>query len=169
MIRWEMSHARPVPFVRLIALLSVVLAGFTGCSGSSEHPPTYPVSGTVTWKGQPLEGATLVFIPSDEKGESAAAKSDAQGKFEVTTFKQGDGARPGEYRVRVSKYEEVKRDPKAKNLTYEEEQAAPDFDPTARPTPPPKNLLPKKYESESSSGITHTVTESPTTLNITIE
>jgi hypothetical protein len=111
----------------------------------------------------------VVLVPASEGSDSAAGVSDAQGHFAISTYGGGDGARPGQYRVRVTKLEAAKVDPNAKNLTYEEELAAPDNDPSLRPAPPPKNWLPKKYESDTGSGLTHTVPEGPSTLDIKLE
>jgi hypothetical protein len=151
-----------------LPLIAVGIPLLVGCANDG-RPETYPVTGTITWQGKPLAGATIVFVPGPDGGEGAAATSDADGKFAVSTYASGDGARPGQYRLRVMKYEGPKVDPNRKSMTYEEEVAAPDNDPSLRPAPPPKNLLPKKYESETSSGLVHTVSNGPSTLDITIE
>jgi hypothetical protein len=103
--------------------------------------------------------------------EPAAGITDAEGKYSATTYTAGDGAQAGEYKVKVSKYdtkaptrEEME---KYGQVTAEEEQAMV-FAADELPTPPAKNLLPKKYESETTSGIVHTVTNGPTTLDIVI-
>jgi hypothetical protein len=154
------------------AVLLPVCAGvLAGCSSEPERPPSYPVSGTVTWKGQPLEGARVVFVPAAEGVESAVGVTGADGKYVATTYAAGDGVQAGEYRVKVSKYNVApptrEEQEKYQELTYEQEQAI--YAEDELPTPPAKNLLPKKYESETTSGIVHKVTEGPTTLDITIE
>ena len=94
-----------------LAVSALVTVGIvlTGCSSSS-RPPTYPVTGTVTWQGKPLAGAAITFVPTGE-GEAASAITDAEGKYALTTWEAGDGARPGEYRVKVSKQEVAAVDP----------------------------------------------------------
>ena len=77
-----------------------------GCNGDS-RPPTYPVTGKVTWKGQSVEKASVIFVP-DGKGESASAETDAKGVYNLTTFVAGDGARPGNYRIKVMTIECLK-------------------------------------------------------------
>ena len=52
--------------------------------------------------GQPVEGASVQFVPVDG-GPPAFGTTDASGVFTLTTFKQGDGARKGEYKVTVTK------------------------------------------------------------------
>jgi hypothetical protein len=56
---------------------------------------------------------------------------------------------------------------KQKYMTFDGEQAI--YSENEMPVPPAKNLLPTKYESETTSGIVHTVTKSPTTLDIAIQ
>src|SRR5262245_53887389 len=112
--------------VSILVVVSILMTGgivLTGCSNSS-RPPTYPVTGTVTSKGKPLSGAAVTFVPTDSEGEAASAITDSDGKYSLTTWRAGDGARPGEYRVKVSKQELAAVDPSkmVKNLSIEEEQ-----------------------------------------------
>jgi hypothetical protein len=100
---------------------------------------------------------------------SAAGVTDEEGNYELTTFTVGDGAQAGEYRVKVTKYNvkkptEVERQ---RYLSHEQEQAI--YVENTNPTPPAKNLLPAKYESETTSGIIHTVEDAPSTLDIELE
>ncbi len=150
--------------------LAIAVAGLIGCNSEPANPPTFPVSGTVTRGGKPLDNASVVLIPNDfNTGTSAMANTDANGKFELTTYVAKDGARPGEYKVKVSQYDKPVVIPEelVVNMTYEEEQAA--YKGEGAPVPMPKNLLPKKYENPNTSGIKHTVPEGPSTLNIEIK
>jgi hypothetical protein len=153
--------------IRICLLCATILLA-AGCSGSG-RPPTYPVTGTVMWKGKPVEAARVILIPTGMQ-ESAAGVTDASGKYSLTTFVAGDGAMPGDYRVKVAKYDikQPTKEEQEKYISFEEEQKMV-FSSDERPLPPAKNLLPKKYESEITSGLTHTVTTAATTLNITIE
>jgi hypothetical protein len=156
--------AHPSAFIFL--LTAGVLAG---CSYKPKRPPTHPVTGTVTLKGEPVDGATVVFVPVTKGVASAAGVTDEEGAYELTTFTAGDGAQAGEYRVKVTKYNvkkptEVDRQ---RYLSHEQEQAI--YVENTDPTPPAKNLLPAKYESDTTSGIVHTVEDGPTTLDIEID
>lgn len=90
----------------LIPLLLVMIC--TACSGTSEdkwtkqRPPTYPVSGTVTFKGTPLEGATVVFQSNGAQTQAAVGRTDKEGHFQLRTFEEGDGAIAGEHRVAIT-------------------------------------------------------------------
>jgi hypothetical protein len=157
------------PLVISRAAMLLILLAPLGCSSGPSRPPTYPVSGTVTWKGTPLADARVVFVPAGGGMEAASGVTDADGKYQLTTFVAGDGAQPGEYRVKVSKYDTKKASTadKKEYMSFEEEQKMV-FSGDELPTPPAKNLLPKKFDNDATSGITHTVTKSPSTLDIAI-
>ena len=159
-----MNNCRsPIAF----ALLALVLKSVVGCSTGASNPTTFPVSGTVTQAGKPVEGAQVILVPTDKSGESATATTDALGEYAVGTYEAKDGARPGSYTVKVSKFDNpVPTNLGTVEMSYEEQQKL--YDPNAKQPDPPKNLLPKKYESELTSGISHTVTTSATKLNIEI-
>ncbi len=72
-----------------------------GCGGES-GPELGPVSGTVTYNGQPVAGANLIFL--SEKGPQATATTDEQGKFTAKT-KGSDGVTVGAFKVTVTKVE----------------------------------------------------------------
>ena len=152
-----------------LALSTLLTVGIVlaGCSKSS-RPPTYPVTGTVTFQGKPVAGAAITFVPTGE-GEAASAITDSEGKYALTTWQAGDGARPGEYRVKVSKQEQAAVDPSklVQNLSYEEEQKI--YVESKKPPPPAKRLIPGKFENDQTSGLTHTVENKPTTFDIKIE
>jgi hypothetical protein len=57
------------------------------------------VSGTVTWQGKPVSDAMVQFVLSSRPG--AAGRTDAEGRFSLTTLKPGDGAFVGPVRVIV--------------------------------------------------------------------
>ena len=149
----------------ILVTIGIVL---TGCWGSS-RPPTYPVTGTVTSQGKPVAGAAITFVPTDQKGEAASAITDSQGKYALTTWQAGDGARPGEYRVKLSKQEQATVDPSkmVKNLSIEEEQKI--YVESKKPAPPAKRLIPSKFENEETSGLIHKVEKKATTFDIKIE
>lgn len=73
-----------------------------GCGGKTDRPATVPVSGTVMYKGNPVEGATVVFM-KDGAPRASEGVTDASGKYKLSTFGTYDGAIPGDYRVTVTK------------------------------------------------------------------
>ena len=75
------------------------LMGLTGCSGST-GPATIKISGKVTYQGQPVSTGTISFQPvSDSKLRPATGQFKDDGSYAVSSFKAGDGAMPGEYKV----------------------------------------------------------------------
>ncbi len=90
---------------RYLILGSVLILGavvLAGCGPS--YPSTIPVSGTITLQGKPVEGADVNFIP-DAAQQGAVrfgtGRTDAQGKYRLTSFQPNDGVTPGNYRVTV--------------------------------------------------------------------
>lgn len=147
----------------MAAMLAAMVTMAVGCSGRSGDkwrrmmPATYTATGSVTYKGKPLEGATVVFHPRDGISESrrvAAGTTDTKGRFRLTTVKPGDGAVAGQFFVTVEKTTVV--DPGAVAVPPDEFGAFPlGADPsTAKP------LIPKKYFSPESSGLTAEVKSS---------
>lgn len=158
----------------VILLISTIV----GCGG--EDSGTVPASGTVTLDGAPVEGAMVTLVPDDtQSGKPAAGQSDSSGNFILTTFSGGDGALPGSYKVQVSKFET----PDGGRSPYAAAEPAPEVDSSlseeeqerarlaqgyseaeAGPQGPTKaekakNLLPAKYASVATSGLSVTVTE----------
>jgi hypothetical protein len=87
---------------RGIPLVIVLLVGLAGCGGKG----ITPVRGVVTLEGEPLAGATVLFMPEDEEeGRPATGFTSADGSFQLMTFKVNDGALPGTYRVLIKKTE----------------------------------------------------------------
>ena len=161
-----------------IGILSALLVGSTlvGCGGKS-YPPTSPVSGVVTLDGQPVEGANVSFVSNDTKLQPASGKTDKDGKYTLTTFRSGDGAMPGDYKIAVSKYfSEAGQSPYDKpaeteealppSASLEDQYAAYEKAYKDAPKGPPKggakqpktgNDLPAKYANAGTSGLSYTV------------
>jgi hypothetical protein len=79
-------------------LLLILAAGLAGCGGPKK-PTTHTVSGIVLYKDKPLANVGVTFYP--EKGRSATGKTDAEGRFTLTTFGPSDGALPGKHKVAI--------------------------------------------------------------------
>ena len=80
----------------------VLAAGLLVASGCSDDGlgKRYPVSGTVTYNGKPLEKGQINFLPTAPDGRSASGDIQA-GEYSLTTQTPGDGALPGKYRVTI--------------------------------------------------------------------
>lgn len=92
--------------------IAFVAAAAIGCSKPAPlQAPVFPVKGTITFKGQPIQGAVVVLHPKAQgpiPAPTPRANVDAQGNFAVTTYASGDGAPEGEYTVTVQWYKPVK-------------------------------------------------------------
>jgi hypothetical protein len=81
----------------------VVLALATvSCGKSGSARPVFPVRGQVLLDGKPLAGVQVAFHPVAAPGPDDGrpyARTDANGRFAVSTYGTGDGAPPGEYKI----------------------------------------------------------------------
>ncbi len=121
----------------VVILLVSCLIAFAGCSGTKGGPATVEVTGTVTLNGASVDQANVLFSPeigSNDGRLASQAKTDAQGRFQLTTHVGGgkfkSGIVPGKYVVTVTK---------------------PDPAPAKNTFAAPKNLLPSKYAEAKSS------------------
>lgn len=89
--------------IRSMTPVAILLFAASGCGSQGEQPAfsgkTFPVKGTVTYKGKPLSHGTVRFEP--DAGREAEGKIGPDGTFSLTTFQAGDGAIPGFHRVAV--------------------------------------------------------------------
>lgn len=145
----------------LICIVSLLF--LTGCTGSkaSDQPKTVPVSGTVMYNNQPVEGAEVSFMAPGAP-QAAAGRTDKEGKFQLSTFDPNDGAVIGEHVVTITKMEagaatSKKSDEDLLNnpaglagLSSSEEESG---------SGGPKHLLPEKYSNATTSQLKETVTE----------
>jgi hypothetical protein len=111
---------------------------FPGCHGSPQGPEIVEVRGIVIYEGSPIEGANVIFSPVDPNRTLASQSvTDREGRFELSTY-VGDGElrpgiAPGKYAVAITKF---------------------DTDSISTTHAPPKDVLPKKYGSPKTSGLT---------------
>jgi hypothetical protein len=114
--------------------------------------------------GKAIEGAQVVFQPKTG-GQAASGTTDAQGKFQLTTFNPQDGAVVGSYAVTISKVEgasgpavnleglsEAEATKKAAEAYYSSAAAKNIGNPKAKDAS--KDLIPAKYKDPGTSGLT---------------
>jgi hypothetical protein len=135
--------------------LALLVAGCSSAPG--DRPELVPVSGTVVYNGKPIEGAEVAFW-AEGAPRPAKGLTDAEGKFSLSMFDFNDGAVPGANKVTVSKVAAAvgsATDPTAAlsdptRMASQMQQAA--------KAKPPKNEFPAKYNSQSTTPLTETVT-----------
>jgi hypothetical protein len=136
----------------------LLLALVAGCN--SKGGKLIKASGILAWEdGTPIENASITFVPEDKKGESASAKTDKDGKFELTTKSTGDGAHAGAYKVTVTKSDtagvplapaKTGEDPTKAMMEWQKAQAA-------KGGKPKKEEIPAIYASEQSTPLKWTI------------
>lgn len=129
----------------------IFVAIFNGCKGQKVKG-LVPVQGTVYFKEEPLDGASVSFRPKDFKSGDrfGTGMTDSQGRFELRTIGE-IGILPNDYIVSV-----------VKNVAQEEmpikgtqKTKLPPNVP--RKGGPVKSLIPKKYGKAETSGLEFTI------------
>jgi hypothetical protein len=89
----------------LLALILVAMRCLIGCGEDSTRMPRVPVSGRVTIDGQPLAEATVVFLKkgglADPNADAPRGVTDQDGRYQLSTYAENDGAPQGEYLVGI--------------------------------------------------------------------
>jgi hypothetical protein len=156
-----MKMLRSYKLSALTAVVGVGLSAFVGCGGD-DLPKRYPVYGTVTYKGKPVESGTITFTPDDlHKGRSAGGTI-KDGYYSLASLETDDGAMAGNYKVTVVAQKMITDglDPKLK-MMYEKAHAT-----GGVPIPAQvkkkitvEDLVPKKYADPATSGLQAEVRE----------
>jgi hypothetical protein len=120
------------------AVAALCAASLVGCTDSPTGPETVNVTGTVSYQGNPVAGANVLFQPIDGSSDTLASQSltDETGRFELSTHVGGGKFKPGivpdKYAVTITKLDTAS---------------------ISTTLAPPKNLLPKKYGNAKTSGL----------------
>ena len=135
-------------FIFSVLLLGLLLCSF-GCN-KNPHGVTM-VTGIVTLDDQPLDQATVIFHPP-EGNQAASGRTDAEGKFAVTTgsSEAGTGAQPGHYQVAIAK---MGLSPEGERLEAEAMRTGRVFNSVNYTI----SLIPKIYGNPATSGFEATV------------
>ena len=138
----------------LMATYGIVCLASNGCG--TKQPETFPVSGRVTYKGQPIARGLVAFYPA--KGRMATGDIGPDGHYSLTTFHSGDGALPGRDRVTI----DAKRIPNASSQSKslkEESQAG------GLVVDKVEWLVPQEYSRSETTPLAVEVTRSQNTIN----
>lgn len=87
-------------------VLLVVVAVLAGCGAPTANYSMIPVEGTITFEGEPLSNAEVMFDSPD--GPRGFGVSDEGGRFRVMTRQFGAGLPAGKYRVLVTSSEKTR-------------------------------------------------------------
>ena len=134
--------------LRAALLAAVGIVATAGCGDDTGLARRYPVSGKVTYKGQPVEKGKISFIPEVADGRAASSQIE-NGKFSMTTLATNDGAIPGKYKVTVAAEDVDDSEMRkiAKGGQFHHDKAYAKAVKTAR------SLVPKRYSLAATSGL----------------
>ena len=144
-------------FRRFLGILFLLLP-FAGCGA---NPDLGQVSGTVSYHGAPLAGASVTFTPERSDGVLAIGTTDEKGYYVLNSpISRGvsQGAISGKYRVTVSKFAVPPPSPdqvlyEEGKITYDELQAREAKSSSREPVRIP-DLIPPRYSIADESGLT---------------
>ena len=153
-----------------MALVLAPMALLLGGCGGEQRPDLYPVSGVVTYQGQPLANAEVVFH-NDSAPRAAAGTTDAEGRFQLQSFEDFDGAVAGEHAVTITK---LQANAEISGANADDPTAAygggMDAAASGNMSAIAKSELPEKYANPNSSGLKETVTaEGPNEFTFALE
>lgn len=106
------------------------LIAITGCGGGADVPDLGRVTGTITLDGDPLDGATVEFVP--QSGRPSSAITDDNGYYTLRYSATTNGALPGKHNVSIRSARD--------GVSAEGEQAGVEGR---------KELLPERYHEKS--------------------
>jgi len=154
-------------FLILAASGAVALSS---CGGDEEvFAKRYPVTGTVTYNGQPLERGTISFIRDKDVGSIGTIEN---GTYSMSTGGDKDGALPGKYKVTIISKEDVTAKAKAE-FAKDSKQADSEITRVpaqfmARATANAKSLIPLGYGDPRTTTLTAEVKEISNEINFTL-
>ena len=138
---------------------SLIVLSLFVVSGCSTGLPVVKVEGQLLMDDQPVEGATLTFLPVDGSSHSAVGQSGPEGRFSLSTAgaKVNGGSMPGKYYVGItynkclnpvpeSEFEGLtpeQRNDKARTFAYDPRYFPPKY----------QTIVPVKYNRPKESGI----------------
>ena len=142
-----------------LALVAGVLSFVAGC-GSGVRPidGSVPVSGTVTFNGQPLEQGMVRFAPESGGKAQPATGQIKNGKFTMLTTASSPGVVVGKYKVSI-----------ISNKPFAPPALKPGTPPDPKAKFEPESLIPKKYNDIKTSGLEADVKAAVTSLTFALQ
>jgi hypothetical protein len=147
----------------------MALLGLAGCDQGAAKivmPDVSPAAGVVTYNGEPVDGAHVLFVSSASKtnGWACGNLTDENGKFEISTTVSSTsvkGVPPGEYVVVVTKKREATAEEEKEAQEQYNAKAATATDPSKLQdefkAQLQKSLIPVKYNDPSTTDLKATI------------
>lgn len=146
---WLRKYARSFGWCAVVAL--------AGCGGSG--PAGGTVSGKVTKGGAPVAGAKVEFYQANSPTASFAATTDDAGTFKLGSGQPAWRAKPGSYKVTVTKFVPTKGAKLPEGADPEQIEAS----------GLGVSALPKDYANPATTPLTATINEGPNDLNLEVK
>ncbi|QDS96247.1 hypothetical protein FF011L_50550 [Roseimaritima multifibrata] len=130
--------------------MSLILGVTLMCLGCSDPGLSLvPASGTLVYKEKPLAGYEVILQPADGQERRARGLTDEQGRFQLGTVGDADGAMVGKFTAFVVRpVQDPGGEPGRENFSAMK---------------PEKSVLPAKYASPETSGLTVEIPAAGTT------
>ena len=150
----------------------------SGCSGGVDDLRVAPAGGVVTYKGGPLAGANVTFMP--DKGPLAMAVTDMKGEFKLASGGL-KGCAVGPAKVAVSVPNSDDSGPTAPGMGTSSPKTAAEFAEMSQKmaeatiasqkesSTKKKSLIPSKYKDTTTSGLSYTISLDASKNKFTIE
>jgi hypothetical protein len=174
-IAWDVAAESDVkketcPMIRLVSFRDcavifacIALLPLLGCGEDDGIGQRYSVSGKVTYKGEPLKGGNVAFLPDGEGGSGRAASGvikDGYYSMTTSTSTPGDGVLPGKYKVGINaNYTDMSEAAKQPGGIYQGNRLA----------GPRIKVIPEKYTNPATSGLTFEVKPTSSTFDIDLQ
>ena len=151
------------PLVLASGVLALALAS---CGTDDGLGRRYPVSGSVTYNGQPLEKGEISFIPDQPQGLGATGIVEA-GSYAMSTAGDRDGVRAGKYKVTITAKEDTyaKAQEAFKKASGRENPGMVPRQFLTEAAATAKNLIPPGYGDVRTTTLVAEVPESSTTID----
>jgi len=144
-------------------LTGVVLTTIAGCGDDTGLGKRYPVTGTVSYGGKPVENGQITFEPVSNEGANRPANGVIKnGSYKLTTALPDDGALPGDYLVKIAAKDVD--DSKVTETIAQKGGGGRQVD-VGKALKAAKNLIPAKYQLTDTSGLKRTVEAKSNTFN----
>jgi hypothetical protein len=156
--------ARLVPQFRVFSLL-VAIASLGPVAGCDTGPQVAPVHGKVIYKGAPVPTGTITFRPV-EGGRPASGTIASDGSYSLARRMPGDEVIVGKYNVTIEATEAAAQIPTTQHAASLTDEVT--VVPDARMPAPAKDLVPAKYSTVESSGLSATVNSGPNQIDFNL-
>jgi len=169
MLDFKPSAARKRTCRCLYAMLACPsLLSMASCGADDGLGKRYPVSGTVTYNGNPLEKGEISFVPEDLKNNFGASGQITNGSYTLSTGGNADGAQIGKYKVTITAKEDFLARAKAEFLKESKKKESNYIPPqyVAKAEAAAKSLIPAGYGDPRTTTLTAEVKAQSNTIPV---